>query len=102
MKTITVIIAALALSTLASAAPALADGGPALMPSLRGKDLVPAYAALNYDTGIRLRDGLGAHRHVLWPAGWKVCDQQPATGTALEGSKITLTVVKKGEQCPHG
>ncbi|MGP8296871.1 PASTA domain-containing protein [Streptomyces inhibens] len=99
-KTVTakaVTAAALTLSALALAGVAHADGRT--MPDVTGKGLVNAYQALNYDTTIQFKDGLGARRLVLWPGSWKVCGQNPAPGTPLEGKKITLTVVKDHEQC---
>ncbi|MEW2433380.1 hypothetical protein AB0952_04235 [Streptomyces caniferus] len=89
----------LALCALVPAVPAQADG-PGRMPQVAGRRLVSAYAALHYDTSVQLRDGRGAGRHVLWPAGWKVCAQQPAAGTPLQGRRVTLTVVKRKESCP--
>ncbi|MFE1775138.1 PASTA domain-containing protein [Streptomyces sp. NPDC059008] len=92
--------AALALSALALAGLAHADGHT--MPDVTGRGLVDAFQTLDYDTGIRFRDGRGAGRHVLWPASWKVCGQQPAPGTPLKGRQITLTVVKDEERCAPG
>ncbi|MFG2094099.1 hypothetical protein [Streptomyces sp. NPDC048612] len=89
----------LVLSCLLPAAPAQADG-PERMPQVAGRGLVSAYQALNYDTSVRLRDGRGAGRHVLWPGSWKVCSQAPEAGTPLEGRPATLTVVKNHEACP--
>ncbi|MFE1173993.1 hypothetical protein [Streptomyces sp. NPDC058773] len=89
----------LVLSCLVTAAPAEADG-PERMPRVAGQGLVSAYQALNFDTSVRLRDGRGAGRHVLWPASWKVCSQTPEAGTPLQGRPATLTVVKTREQCP--
>ncbi|MDT0454504.1 PASTA domain-containing protein [Streptomyces sp. DSM 41527] len=83
---------------LVPAVPAQADG-PRTMPQVAGQGLVSAYAALRYDTSVRLKDGRGAGRHVLWPAGWKVCAQDPAAGTDLRGRRVTLTVVKRTESC---
>ncbi|AWN31611.1 hypothetical protein [Streptomyces sp. NEAU-S7GS2] len=91
--------ALLVLTCLVPAAPAQADG-PERMPQVAGQGLVSAYQALNYDTSVRLRDGRGAGRHVLWPARWKVCAQSPAAGTPLQGRPATLTVVKTHEDCP--
>ncbi|MFJ9852589.1 hypothetical protein [Streptomyces sp. NPDC101150] len=95
----TVITAALALAAVSPAAPAHADPGPEKMPNVKGKGLVAAYQDLHYNTGIHFADGLGRRRHVLWPASWKVCDQQPAPGARMDELKITLTVVKKDEKC---
>lgn len=89
--------AALALSALALGGLAHADGRS--MPDVRGKGLVDAFQALDYDTGVRFEDGLGAGRHVLWPASWKVCGQTPAPGAPMEHRTITLTVVKDRERC---
>ncbi|WP_231977138.1 hypothetical protein [Streptomyces sp. 2323.1] len=88
----------LALFCLAPAVPAHADG-PELMPQVAGRGLVAAYQALHYDPSVQLRDGRGAGRHVLWPASWKVCAQDPEAGTPLQDRKVTLLVVKNGESC---
>ncbi|MEU4847212.1 PASTA domain-containing protein [Streptomyces gilvosporeus] len=110
----TVVTAALALSAgIALAIPAQAHTGldphTGTMPDVKGKDLVTAYQTLHYDLRVRFSDGLGKGRHVLWPAAWKVCDQQPAAGAHMAGPhmdelKITLTVVKEDERCstPRG
>jgi hypothetical protein len=90
--------AVLALFCLVPAVPAHADG-PEKMPQVAGQGLVSAYAALHYDTSVQLKDGRGAGRHVLWPAGWKVCTQNPGAGTPLQGRRVTLTVVKREESC---
>ncbi|KPC64103.1 hypothetical protein [Streptomyces chattanoogensis] len=95
----TVITAALALSAVLPAGPAQADAGPGAMPNVKGKGLVAAFEALHFDPTVRFKDGLGRGRHVLWPARWKVCEQQPAPGAHMTQLKITLTVVKKNEQC---
>ncbi|MFI9052209.1 PASTA domain-containing protein [Streptomyces sp. NPDC053427] len=96
----TVITAALALSAAVSpAGPAHADTGPGTMPNVKGKGLVAAYQDLHYNTGVHFADGLGRGRHVLWPADWKVCAQQPAPGARMDELKITLTVVKRHEEC---
>ncbi|MGG7569640.1 PASTA domain-containing protein [Streptomyces sirii] len=92
--------AALVLSALALAGLAHADGRT--MPKVTGRGLVDAFQALDYDTRIRFKDGRGAGRHVLWPASWKVCGQQPAPGTPMKGRQITLTVVKDEERCADG
>lgn len=89
----------LSLCCLVPAVPAQADG-PERMPQVAGHRLVSAYAALHYDTSVRLKDGRGAGRHVLWPAAWKVCAQDPAAGAPLQGRRVTLTVVKRDESCP--
>ncbi|MFG2827075.1 PASTA domain-containing protein [Streptomyces sp. NPDC048434] len=89
----------LSLCCLVPAASAHADG-PEKMPQVAGHRLVSAYEALHYDTSVQLKDGRGAGRHVLWPAGWKVCAQSPAAGTPLQGRRVTLTVVKSEESCP--
>ncbi|MGX1852308.1 hypothetical protein [Streptomyces sp. NPDC055299] len=89
----------LVLLALAPAGPVHADG-PELMPQVAGQGLVSAYQALHYDTSLRLRDGRGAGRHVLWPASWKVCAQSPEAGAPLQDRKVTLVVVKNGESCP--
>ncbi|MEU7638332.1 PASTA domain-containing protein [Streptomyces sp. NPDC039016] len=92
--------AALTLAALAAAGPAHADGDT--MPDVSGKGLVAAYQALKYDTAVRLKDGRGAGRHVLWPGSWKVCDQHPKAGTPFSHRPITLTVVKAHESCDAG
>ncbi|MGW7575620.1 PASTA domain-containing protein [Streptomyces sp. NPDC054765] len=88
----------IALCCLIPAVPARADG-PERMPQVAGQGLVSAYAALHYDTSVRLKDGRGTGRHVLWPAGWKVCAQNPRAGTPLQDRRVTLTVVKRREAC---
>ena len=89
---------ALTASLLAGAGAAHADVDT--MPDVRGKGLTEAYQALDYDTSIKLKDGRGAGRHVLWPSGWKVCNQTPKPGAAKADNSIELTVVKRDEKCP--
>ncbi|MFG2139822.1 hypothetical protein [Streptomyces sp. NPDC048650] len=95
----TALTAALVLAALAAAAPAQADTGPGRMPDVKGTNLVAAYQKLHYHTDVHFRDGLGRGRHVLWPAHWRVCGQQPAPGARMSALKITLTVVKQHERC---
>lgn len=80
--------------------PAHADARPHTMPDVTGMRLPAAFKAVDYDpSAIRYEDGLGTHRHVLWPPDWKVCSQRPAPGTPLNNVTVTLTVVKTNETC---
>ncbi|WP_181770608.1 hypothetical protein [Amycolatopsis pittospori] len=85
----------------AAASPVTAiDAGPA-MPDLVGKPLDVAYQAFDYRTRITAEDLSGAGRHVVWPANWKVCTQDPAPGVVLvDNARVTLGAVKKDETCP--
>ena len=96
----TIAALALALAPLALATPAFADPGLQTMPQVTGKGLVAAIQALDYDENVKLVDGGGMGRHVVWPANWKVCSQQPAAGDTLQSHEVTLTVVKNAETCP--
>ncbi|CCB72188.1 hypothetical protein [Streptantibioticus cattleyicolor] len=70
------------------------------MPDVKGHPLVAAYRMLDHHGAtVHAADALG-HRHVLWPAHWKVCAQEPAPGTRIAGHRITLTVAKNDEACP--
>jgi ABC-type phosphonate transport system ATPase subunit len=71
------------------------------MPDVVGKGLVAAFQAFDSSTQVEVKDLSGADRHVLSPAKWKVCTQNPAPGTDLaKNAAVTLGVVKKTEDCP--
>lgn len=71
------------------------------MPNLVGMALGDAEGTVPFGTKINLVDGTGQGRKVVIPFNWKVCRQDPGPGAPLEHSTVvTLTVVKKVENCP--
>ncbi|MEU7260730.1 PASTA domain-containing protein [Streptomyces rimosus] len=77
----------------ASAAPA------STMPDLRNKSVKVARRAFDTSTSISVKDASGRNRMVLVESHWKVCRQNPAAGTKLDGQPVTLEAVKFQEEC---
>ncbi|MFI6638054.1 hypothetical protein [Streptomyces sp. NPDC050504] len=78
----------------------VAGPAPRPMPDFLGKGLIRVYNELDYRQKVEVKDVSAAHRKVLWPFNWKVCEQYPAAGKRLEGQTVRVGVVKKGEACP--
>lgn len=87
-------------TVLGGTATAAAAAGPPL-PDFTGKGLMTVFTTMDYRTKVEVRDASGYDRTVLWPSNWKVCSQQPAPGTDLDGRTLSVDVMKKGEKCPR-
>lgn len=75
----------------------ISEGQP--MPSLIGKSLNVAIAALPSSTSITTRDLSGRHRLIIIQSNWRVCSQNPGAGARFNGQPVTFGVVKFGEAC---
>ncbi|MFE0098702.1 hypothetical protein [Streptomyces sp. NPDC059009] len=95
-----VVVGTVAAATAMTVTTAVAAGPP--MPEFRGRGLMHVFNTVDYRTRVDVHDASGFHRHVLWPLSWKVCTQNPAAGTKLDGEAITIGVVKNDEKCPKG
>ncbi|MDO0916844.1 PASTA domain-containing protein [Streptomyces sp. DT2A-34] len=71
----------------------------ATMPDFKGKSVKVAREALAPNTSITVNDASGEGRVIIIESDWKVCSQDPATGTKLEGQPVTLNAVKFEESC---
>ncbi|MEU6865486.1 PASTA domain-containing protein [Streptomyces sp. NPDC046876] len=80
-----------------SAPPSAAAGGA--MPHFIGKSMKVARLALPGNTSITVKDAL-QDRMVLQESNWRVCTQNPPTGTPLTGQPVAFHVVKFEETCP--
>ncbi|MER7379226.1 Stk1 family PASTA domain-containing Ser/Thr kinase [Streptomyces lanatus] len=69
------------------------------MPDFKGKSVKVAREALAPITSITVNDALGEGRVIIIESNWKVCSQEPAAGTRLEGQPVTLNAVKFEESC---
>ncbi|OKI00773.1 hypothetical protein A6A06_17730 [Streptomyces sp. CB02923] len=69
------------------------------MPDFRDKSVKVARRALDAATGLTVKDASGRGRMVLVESHWKVCRQDPAAGTKLDGQPVTLEAVKFEEGC---
>ncbi|MFH8407421.1 hypothetical protein ACH4FX_21905 [Streptomyces sp. NPDC018019] len=69
------------------------------MPDLRDKSVKVARRAFDIGTSITVKDASGRGRMVLVESNWKVCRQDPAAGTKLDGQPVTLEAVKFQENC---
>ncbi|WP_329017253.1 PASTA domain-containing protein [Streptomyces sp. NBC_01601] len=78
------------------AAPSAAGG---TMPSFTGKSVAAARAALDSGTSFTVQDASGQDRFILVESNWKVCSQEPAAGTKVNGQPVTLGAVKFEESC---
>ncbi|KAH7058012.1 hypothetical protein BKA57DRAFT_499895 [Linnemannia elongata] len=68
-----------------------------------GEGLIKALQAFDPKTKIDAVDISGSNRHILWPANWKVCTQNPEAGTPLmPDMAVKIGAVKKTEDCPKG
>ncbi|MEW2174172.1 hypothetical protein AB0935_30265 [Streptomyces sp. NPDC007027] len=68
------------------------------MPDLVGESVKAARGALDSGASITVTDSAD-DRLVLMESNWKVCTQQPAAGTALNGQPVQFTAVKFEESC---
>lgn len=75
-----------------------AEGGK--MPDFKGKSVKVARAALDSGTSLTVKDASAEGRFVLLESNWKVCTQDPAAGTALNGQPVEFSAVKFEESCP--
>ncbi|MEW2417283.1 PASTA domain-containing protein [Streptomyces sp. NPDC046866] len=80
-----------------AAPPSAAAGGT--MPNVIGTSMKVARQALPGNTGITVKDAL-QDRMVLQESNWRVCTQNPPTGTPLTGQPVAFHVVKFEETCP--
>jgi beta-lactam-binding protein with PASTA domain len=69
------------------------------MPDFKGKSVKVAREALDPSTSITVNDASGQGRIIVIESNWKVCSQNPAAGTKLEGQPVTLNAVKFEESC---
>ena len=76
----------------------VSEGDP--MPSLAGRSLNVAIAALPASTSITARDVSGRGRLVIIQSNWQVCTQRPRPGVTFSGQPVSFGVVKFGESCP--
>ncbi|OAQ29358.1 hypothetical protein K457DRAFT_19170 [Linnemannia elongata AG-77] len=68
-----------------------------------GEGLVQALQAFDPETKIDAVDISGSDRHIIWPANWKVCTQNPEAGNPLmPDMAVKVGAVKKTEDCPKG
>ncbi|MEU9030976.1 PASTA domain-containing protein [Streptomyces sp. NPDC048383] len=70
------------------------------MPDFVGKGMKAARTALPTNTSITVKDASSQNRMVLQESNWKVCTQNPAPGSALNGQPVAFTAVKTAESCP--
>lgn len=73
-----------------------------VLPGLTGDTLADARTAASGAgfANISVTDATGAKRSATAPADWKVCFQNPASGTADTGIPVRLSVAKLIESCP--
>lgn len=71
----------------------------ATMPDFKGKSVKVAREALPSNASIVVNDASGEGRVIVIESNWKVCSQEPAAGTKLEGQPVTLNAVKFEESC---
>ncbi|MYS95639.1 MULTISPECIES: PASTA domain-containing protein [Streptomyces] len=71
----------------------------ASMPDFKGKSVKVAREALPSNASIVVNDASGEGRVIVIESNWKVCSQEPAAGTKLEGQPVTLNAVKFEETC---
>ncbi|QKW06663.1 hypothetical protein HUT18_09865 [Streptomyces sp. NA04227] len=69
------------------------------MPDLKNKGVKAARQALDSGTTITVKDASGQDRIIALESNWKVCSQEPAAGTKLDGQPVTLNAVKTDESC---
>lgn len=69
------------------------------MPNFVGKGLNTATDSLPSNTSITSKDATG-DRVILLRSNWKVCSQNPKSGSRLTGQPVAFTAVKYGEDCP--
>ncbi|MFJ2825590.1 hypothetical protein ACIO7M_31405 [Streptomyces toxytricini] len=71
----------------------------ATMPNFIGRSMKVARQALPGNTSVTVKDAL-QERMVLQESNWRVCTQNPPTGTPLTGQPVAFHVVKFEETCP--
>ncbi|WP_284581550.1 PASTA domain-containing protein [Streptomyces sp. 2P-4] len=71
----------------------------ATMPNFIGRSMKVARQALPGNASITVKDAL-QERMVLQESNWRVCTQNPPTGTPLTGQPVAFHVVKFEEACP--
>ncbi|CAL9338484.1 hypothetical protein SUDANB120_00218 [Streptomyces sp. enrichment culture] len=71
----------------------------ATMPNFIGRSMKVARQALPGNTSVTVKDAL-QERIVLQESNWRVCTQNPPTGTPLTGQPVAFHVVKFEETCP--
>ncbi|MGW0117869.1 PASTA domain-containing protein [Streptomyces sp. NPDC003327] len=69
------------------------------MPDFTGKSVKVARRSLDSSTSLTVTDASPRGRMVLMESNWKVCNQTPPAGTALNGQPVELTAVKFEEDC---
>lgn len=69
------------------------------MSDFKGKSVKVAREALDPNTSLLAKDASGEDRAIIFESNWKVCSQEPAAGTRLEGQPVTLNAVKFEESC---
>lgn len=72
------------------------------LPSLTGSTLAAARTAASGAGfgNIGVSDATGAKRPVASPVEWRVCFQDPASGSADTGIRVRLSVARLTEACP--
>lgn len=70
------------------------------MPNLIGQSMKAARSALPANAGITVKDASPQGRVVVVESNWRVCTQNPPTGTPLDGRPAIFHVVKFEETCP--
>lgn len=96
-------IAALALTAGCAGHRSTSDKGPSrALPGLTGVPLATARdtAGVAGFRNVTTHDATGAGRAQSADTDWKVCFQQPASGTARTGTRVDLAVVQSAETCP--
>ncbi|GGY51210.1 PASTA domain-containing protein [Streptomyces omiyaensis] len=69
------------------------------MPDFTGKSVKIARRSLDSSTSLTVTDASPQGRMILVESNWRVCTQDPAAGTALDGRPVALTAVKFDETC---
>ncbi|MFC8900638.1 hypothetical protein [Streptomyces cinereoruber] len=83
----------------ATDAGAVPESAGSTMPDFKGKSVKVARQTLDSSTSFTIEDASGADRFILVESNWKICSQEPAAGTALNGQPVTLRAVKFEESC---
>ncbi|MFF9639337.1 hypothetical protein ACF1D2_32755 [Streptomyces bacillaris] len=68
------------------------------MPNFVGKSVKVARKTLDSSTSITVKDA-AQDRKVLMESNWRVCNQSPSPGAALNGQPVEFTAVKFEESC---
>ncbi|MFH8656271.1 PASTA domain-containing protein [Streptomyces afghaniensis] len=78
--------------------PPAAEGGR--VPNFAGESVKAARSALDSGVSLTVKDALPDDRWVLVESNWKVCTQEPAAGTSLNGQPVTLKAVNSRSPVP--